>query len=66
MVEVRRDHKDHLVQTPLPRGDTLEKVAQTLIQPGLEHFQGWSIHNFSEQSILELPHPHTKDFFLFI
>lgn len=63
MVVVERDHKDYLVQTPLPWGDTLDNGAQTLIHPGLECFPGWSIHNFSELPILELLHSHTKDFF---
>jgi len=42
--------KDHLVQTPLPwAGTSFNQVAQSPDPPGLEHFQGGGIHNFSEQ-----------------
>ncbi|KAK4821804.1 hypothetical protein QYF61_003833 [Mycteria americana] len=57
MIWVAKDLKDHLVPTPchgqgqLP----LDQVAQSPMQPGLEHFQGWGIHNFSGQSV---PVPH--------
>ena len=33
----------------------LEQAAQGAIQPGLEHLQGWSIHNLSRQPV---PAPH--------
>lgn len=32
-----------------------ELVAQSPIQPGLEHVQGWGIHNLSKQPV---PVPH--------
>jgi len=49
MVWVRRDLKDHLVPTPCHgQGHfPLDQVAQSLIQPSLEHFQGVDIHSFS-------------------
>jgi len=57
MVRVGRDLKDHLVPTfyhgkgLLP----LDQVAQSHIQPSLEHFQGGGIHTFSGQPV---PVPH--------
>lgn len=29
----------------------LDQVAQSPIQPGLQHFREWSIHSFSGQSV---------------
>jgi len=49
MVWVGRDLRDHVVPTHcygqghLP----LDQVAQSPIQPGLEHLQGGDVHNFS-------------------
>ncbi|EOA97032.1 hypothetical protein Anapl_17450, partial [Anas platyrhynchos] len=57
MVWVGRDLKDHPVPPPchglghLP----LDQVAQSPIQPGLEHLQGWGTHSFSGQPV---PVPH--------
>ncbi|KAK4818440.1 hypothetical protein QYF61_013127 [Mycteria americana] len=36
----------------------LDQVAQSPIQPGLEHFQGWGIHSFSGQPVPVPHHPH--------
>jgi len=33
----------------------LDQAAQTTTQPGLEHLQGWGIHNLSGQPV---PAPH--------
>jgi len=40
----------------------LDQVAQSSIQPGLEHCQGGDIHNFSGQPILVFHHPHGEEF----
>ncbi|XP_053929411.1 protein AMN1 homolog isoform X2 [Cuculus canorus] len=52
MVWVRRDLKAHRVPTPLP---WVNQGAQSPIQPGLEHLQGWGIHSFPGRP---LPAPH--------
>ena len=60
--------KDHLVQAPchgqgyLP----LDQVAQSLIQPHLEHFQGEGIHNFSGQPGPVSHHPRRNEFLPYI
>ena len=60
MAWVGRDLKDHESLTPC-KGQghqplhLLDQAAQGLIQPGLEHLQGWGIHNLSEQPV---PAPH--------
>jgi len=54
MVWTRRDLEDHLVQ-PLSHGQghlPPDQAAQSPIQPGLEHCQGGSSHNFSGQLCL--------------
>ena len=43
---LEKTFKDHLVQTP-SHGEghlPLDQVAQSAIQPDLEHFQRWGIH----------------------
>ncbi|KAK4808149.1 hypothetical protein QYF61_000129 [Mycteria americana] len=66
LVWVGRDLKDHRVPPPchgqgcLP----LEQAAQSPIQPGLEHFQGWGIHNFSGNLFQCLTALIVKNFFL--
>ena len=57
MVWVGKDLKGHLIPTPLHgQGHLLlDQVAQSPIQPGLEHFQGGGTHNFSRQPV---PVPH--------
>ncbi|KAK4807192.1 hypothetical protein QYF61_024312 [Mycteria americana] len=60
--------KDHLVQ-PTCHGQghlSLDQVAQSLIQPDLEHFQGWGIHNFSGQPVPVSHHPHRKAFLPYV
>ena len=50
-----RDPKDPRVPIPCHRQGRqpphliLDQAAQGPIQPGLEHLQGWGIHNFSGQ-----------------
>jgi len=44
----------------------LDQVAQSPIQPGLEHFQGGGIHNFSGQRAPGLHHPHTAELLSYI
>lgn len=66
MVWVERDlivERDHLVSTPLPQQVyfPLDQVAQSSMQPGLEHLQGWGIQSFSGQSISVPHHPHSKE-----
>lgn len=41
----------------------LEQVAQAIIQPGLEHIQGWDIHIFPGQLTPVLHHSPSKAFF---
>lgn len=55
-----KDLKVHLFhrQWYLP----LDQVLQSLIQPGLAHFQGWVVHNFPEQPVPEPHHPHSTEF----
>jgi len=36
----------------------LDQVAQSSIQPGLEHFQGGGIHSFSGQPVPVFHSPH--------
>ena len=60
MTWVGRDLKDHQAPTPLPEAGpptstfNTRPSAQGSIQPGLEHLQGWGIHNLSEQSVMVL------------
>jgi len=56
--------KGHLGPTPSPwQGHLpLDQVAQSLIQPGLEHFQGGGIHNFSGLPVPVSHHPHSEEF----
>jgi len=44
----------------------LDQVAKSLIQPGLEHCQGWGIHSFSGQPVPVPHHPHNKEFISYI
>jgi len=64
MVRVGRDLKDHPVPTPCHEKGylPLDQVAQSSIQPGLEHFQGGGIHNFSGQPVAMFHHPHGEEF----
>lgn len=64
MVLVGRDIEDDLVPI-LCHGQKrllLDHDARGPIQPGLEHFQGRSLHNFSEQPILVPHHHHGGEF----
>ena len=38
----------------------LDQVAQSLVQPGLECFQGWGLHCLSGQPVPVFHHPHGK------
>jgi len=40
----------------------LDQVSQSSIQPGLEHFQGGGIHNFSGEPVPVFYHPHGEEF----
>ena len=44
----------------------LDHVAQSPIQPGLEHCQGGDIHIFSGQPLPVPHHPHTKEFLPYV
>jgi len=61
---VGRDLTDYPVPAPLPWAENLpfDQVAQSPIQPGLEHFQGGGIHSFSGQTLSVLHHPHSKKY----
>lgn len=63
---IGRGLKDHLIPTPLPWTENLlvGQVTQNSIQPGLEHFLRWGVHNLSRQPGL-MPHCLiVKNFFL--
>ena len=63
MVWVGRDVKDHIVPNLLPVGHLpLDQVAQSPIQPGLEHSQGRGSHSFSGQHVPVPHHTHGKEF----
>ena len=66
MVWVGRDLKDHLVPTPChgQRHLPLDQGAQSPIQPGLEHCQGWGTHSCSGQPVQRLTSLTVKSFFL--
>ena len=63
LVWVGRDLKAHPVpalchgQGHLP----LDQVAQSPIQPGLDHCQGWDSHSFSGQPVPGPHHPHREE-----
>jgi len=40
----------------------LDQVAQSSIQPGLEHCQAGGIQSFSGQPVLVFHHPHGEEF----
>lgn len=65
MVWVGIDLEDPLVPMPLPCAGILSTSPgySEPIQPGLKRFQGWGIHNFPRQIVLEHSHPHSKEFF---
>jgi len=61
---VGRDLTDHLIPNPCRgQGRPLppDQVAQSPVQPGLEHLQGWGIHSFSGQPGPGPHHPHRKE-----
>jgi len=68
MVWVGQDFKYHPVPTPCHRQGhfPLDQVAQSHIQPGLEHFQGGGTHSFSGQPVPSPHHPHSKEFLPYI
>lgn len=45
-----RDLKDHIVPTPLPQAG-MPSTTPGLSESGLEHLQGWRVHNLSGQSL---------------
>ena len=44
----------------------LDQVAQSPIQPGLEHCQGWGSHNFPGQPVPMPHHPHSEELLPYI
>ena len=44
----------------------LSQVAQSPIQPGLGHYQGWSSHSFSGKPVPGPHHPHREEFLALI
>ena len=59
MAWVEKDHNDHLISTPcyVQGCRQSDQAAQSHIQPGLECFQGWGIHNLLGQSVPVTHHP---------
>lgn len=64
MALVGRDLNDHLVPPPCHRQGhiPLGQAAQSPIQPGLEHLQGWGNHSFSRQSVPVPHHAQSEEF----
>jgi len=62
MLWVGRDLKGHLVQRPCHEQGhlLLDQVAQSPVQPGLEHCQGWGIDHLSGQPVPGFHHHHLK------
>jgi len=44
----------------------LAQVAQSPVQPGLEHFQGGGSHSFSGKPVPGPHQPHSKEFIFYI
>ena len=68
MIWVGRDIVDHLAPT-LHHGQghlPLDQVAQSPVQPGLEHFQGGDILIFSGQHVPVPHHPLSKEFLSYL
>ena len=67
MAWVGRDLKDYESPTPCHRQGhqpphlILDQAAQGPIQPGLEHLQGWGIHNHSGWPVSVPYHPQSKE-----
>lgn len=58
-IRVGRDVKDHPVPPHLP----VDQIFQRPIQPGLQHFPGWDIHNFSGNPFQWLTTVRENNFF---
>jgi len=56
--------RGHLAQPPCSEQGhlQLDQVAQSLVQPGLECFQGWGLHYLSGQPVPVFHHPYGKKF----
>jgi len=65
MVWDGRTFEDYLVQPSCHDQGWLsrDQVVQSPIQPDLEHFQGWGIHNFSGQPVAVPHNSHSEEFF---
>ena len=65
-LELKGTFKCHPVQLPcIEQGHTqVDQVTQSLVQPGLESLQGWSIYHLSGQPVPVPHHFHSKIFFL--
>ena len=67
MAWVGRDLKDHQAPTPYRMQGhqtphlILDQATQGPIQPGLEHLEGWGIHNLSWQPVPAPHHSHSKE-----
>ena len=64
MVGLEGNLKDHLIPTPCHGQGHLPpaQVAQSPIQPGLGHCQGWGIHSCSGQPVPVSYHLHCIEF----
>jgi len=64
MVGVKRKLKHHLVPSPCHGQGHLppDQVAQSPLQPGLDHLHGWSIHSFCGQPVPVPHHRLSKEF----
>jgi len=68
VVWVGKDFIDDVVPNPC-RGQghfSPDQVAQSPIQPGLEHCQGGGSHSFSGQPVPVPHHPHSEEFLPYI
>ena len=68
MVWLGRDLEDHLVPKPCHGQGRLppDQVAPRPSQPGLEHCQGWGIHNLCGQPVPGPHHPHSEELLPYI
>jgi len=68
MLGFEETFRGHLAQPPCSEQGhlQLDQVAQSPVQPGLEHFQGGGSHNFSGEPVPVFHHPHGKKIFFVI
>ena len=59
--------RGHLAKPPCSeQGYQLGQVAQSIVQPGLECFQGWGLQYLSGQPVPVFHHPYGKKFLPYI